>query len=80
MYESNTKIKDAIQLIADETIRDQAVINDLSANNESQKNQILIMRYRNESYEAAIDNTILFMLASIIINFLTIGWIVYSAF
>lgn len=60
--------------------RKNHLIDDLLSNNESQKTTITIMRYRNEANESIIHRTMLTMIASVAINFLTIGWIVYSAF
>lgn len=66
--------------IEQEDDRKQHIIEDLKANNESQKTQIMIMRYRNEANESIIDRTVLIMLGSLMVNFITIGWIVFSAF
>lgn len=66
--------------IEGEKLDRELMIDDLSANNESQKTQITIMRHRNEANEYVIDRTVLAMVASILINFITIGWIVFSAF
>lgn len=60
--------------------RKKHMIDDLKANNDSQKTTITIMRYRHEADESIIDRTMLCMIASVAVNFLTIGWIVYSAF
>lgn len=73
-------INKEIKVIKTEFINARHQINDLSANNDCQKEQITIMRHPNEAYETVIDRSLFMMFTSVLINFITIGWIVYSAF
>lgn len=75
---TNPIINDALQEIKKESIKNECMTMDLWKNNESQKAQIKTMRIREEANDKVIDGTILIMLCSMLVNWLTIGWIVYT--